>query len=330
MAGKIAMGLPAPKTAANGKNMAFGGVVIDSARLVLLRRPKGDYDDYVWTFPKGRPDTGESAEQTALREVREETGYTARIVAKLPGAFEGGTSVTEFFIMEPVGDPGAFDKETAAVRWATLDEAVDLIGLTTNVSGKPRDLAVLLALQTALESTERLHSDVRDVVGPTDGDNPPWLNQITVVDGIIRTFGNEFLKRVSAVEGRGADKQAMLDWLDYECNRLGWLFTGYEPGEKREDFKRGPWNTPGQIGHFVRLRIMIDGEQRKAVRDAFALHAKELLDEVNLNEGKPVEEWGWKLDALIESLAYALLGLPFNVEGYEDIDPAKDGPKPPT
>ena len=37
---------------------AFGGVVIDAKGRVLLRRPKGDFDGYVWTFPKGQPDLG--------------------------------------------------------------------------------------------------------------------------------------------------------------------------------------------------------------------------------------------------------------------------------
>jgi 8-oxo-dGTP pyrophosphatase MutT (NUDIX family) len=41
---------------------------------VLLRRPRGDFDGYVWTFPKGRPEPGETPELAALREVKEETG----------------------------------------------------------------------------------------------------------------------------------------------------------------------------------------------------------------------------------------------------------------
>jgi 8-oxo-dGTP pyrophosphatase MutT (NUDIX family) len=68
-----------------------------------LRRPKNHFDGYIWTFPKGRPDPGETAEDAALREVKEETGYSAKITGKLPGLFEGGTSVTEFFLMNSFG-----------------------------------------------------------------------------------------------------------------------------------------------------------------------------------------------------------------------------------
>ncbi|MGH9919477.1 MAG: hypothetical protein ACRD6W_11505, partial [Nitrososphaerales archaeon] len=34
----------------------YGGVVFNLAGAVLLREPKNHFDDYVWTFPKGRPD----------------------------------------------------------------------------------------------------------------------------------------------------------------------------------------------------------------------------------------------------------------------------------
>jgi len=136
---------------ANVLAKAYGGVVLDKGR-VLLRRPKGDFDGYVWTFPKGRPDAGETPEQAALREVKEETGYSAKVIRKLPGSFRGGTSVSEYFLMSPVGSPSPFDsKETSAIRWATIDQAATLIGMTTNEIGQGRDLSVLKAARRALK-----------------------------------------------------------------------------------------------------------------------------------------------------------------------------------
>jgi 8-oxo-dGTP diphosphatase len=123
---------------------AYGGVLVDEQGRVLLREPAGHYDDYVWTFPKGRPDPGETPEQAALREVKEETGYTAEIVAKLPGSYPGGVTRTEYFLMRPLGEPGPYDlAETANVQWATLEKARELIGLTTNPMGRKRDQGVL-------------------------------------------------------------------------------------------------------------------------------------------------------------------------------------------
>jgi 8-oxo-dGTP pyrophosphatase MutT (NUDIX family) len=107
----------------------------------------------VWTFPKGRADRNESPEAAALREVKEETGYSARITAKLPGTFEGGTTVTEYFLMAPTGSLVPFEKEeTLEVCWATPIEAARLIAMTTNPIGKARDLAVLEAVRQTLET----------------------------------------------------------------------------------------------------------------------------------------------------------------------------------
>jgi ADP-ribose pyrophosphatase YjhB (NUDIX family) len=64
---------------------AAGGAVFDAAGRVLLVKPRGHYAGYVWTFPKGRLDQGESHEAAAMREVREEAGVTARIVESESG-----------------------------------------------------------------------------------------------------------------------------------------------------------------------------------------------------------------------------------------------------
>jgi 8-oxo-dGTP pyrophosphatase MutT (NUDIX family) len=131
--------------AARDKAMAYGGVVVDSDGRVLLREPRGHFDGYVWTFPKGRPDGDEEAEQTAAREVLEETGTRAEIEARIDGTYEGGTTHNAYFLMQPVEETGILDGETASVRWAAPDEARNLIATTTNARGRERDLAVLEA-----------------------------------------------------------------------------------------------------------------------------------------------------------------------------------------
>ena len=63
--------------------LAAGGVVVDKEtrepRVLLVHRPV--FDD--WSFPKGKVDIGETVEQAALREVREEAGLDCRIIREL-------------------------------------------------------------------------------------------------------------------------------------------------------------------------------------------------------------------------------------------------------
>ena len=125
------------------KEKAYGGVVINQQGKILLREPKGHYDGYFWTFPKGRQNTGETPEETAFREVLEETGIKAEIKGRLPGVYEGGTTENIYFLMSFIEDTGKFDSETQSVRWVTPEEAKVLISETTNPIGIKRDLRVL-------------------------------------------------------------------------------------------------------------------------------------------------------------------------------------------
>ncbi len=74
---------------------AYGGVIINARGQVLLREPAGHYKGDFWTFPKGKPEFLESPERAALREVLEETGYRAEILAKIPGSFDGSRTRNE-------------------------------------------------------------------------------------------------------------------------------------------------------------------------------------------------------------------------------------------
>ena len=128
------------------QRLSYGGVLLNTKGQVLLRKPRGEYDDYVWTFAKGCLEMGATPEETALGEVREETGYDARIIMKIPGSYEGGTGVTEYFLMSPREDPVDFDKsETEALAWVDPEKARSLINETRNPIGRERDLAVLEA-----------------------------------------------------------------------------------------------------------------------------------------------------------------------------------------
>ena len=109
---------------------AYGGVVIDLAGQVLLREPaKRSRRPAGWTFAKGKPAPGETPEETALREVLEETGLTIDVgpmVEVLDRISRDGDGRVEHhfvlvdFVCRPSGGVlrGASDAEDAA--WVAL------------------------------------------------------------------------------------------------------------------------------------------------------------------------------------------------------------------
>ena len=119
-----------------------GGVVVSFQRerpsLVVGMRRRAR-DAVTWTLPKGTPDPGETVEQTALREVAEETGLEVNIVEPLPSIeydfVQNGTrihKVVHYFLMEPIGgDLARHDHEFERVRWVPFDEAGELLSFPT-------------------------------------------------------------------------------------------------------------------------------------------------------------------------------------------------------
>ena len=102
--------------------------------MVAAIRPAGRPHG-LWALPKGQIDAGESGEQTALREISEETGASGRSLGKLGDVrytftWEGERvfKVVSFFLVRyETGKLGeiraAFRHEVEEVRWLPLDDA---------------------------------------------------------------------------------------------------------------------------------------------------------------------------------------------------------------
>ena len=104
-----------------------GGLIIQNS-MVLLVQSTGEAS--VWTFPKGHIEPGEKRQQTALREVQEETGLACRIVRELaPTTYwlrESQALVLKkvwWFLMEPVELVEQHDTEIARIAWVPIDAA---------------------------------------------------------------------------------------------------------------------------------------------------------------------------------------------------------------
>ena len=120
-----------------------------SAGAVLVRRLQGRWvlaairpagkKPGTWALPKGRIDDGERGEETALREVAEETGAHGRSLGKLGDVrywfnWEGERvfKVVSFFLIRyeagRLGDiPAEHRHEVAEVKWLPLDDAPTLL-----------------------------------------------------------------------------------------------------------------------------------------------------------------------------------------------------------
>ena len=117
---------------------AAGGIVLRHAptgdwQVLLVHRPH--YGD--WSLPKGKADAGERDEETALREVEEETGL--RCTLGVPAGrtryrdSKGRDKVVHYWLMQPESAEatadGAFvpNDEVDAIRWCTITEATTLL-----------------------------------------------------------------------------------------------------------------------------------------------------------------------------------------------------------
>ena len=98
--------------------------------LILHRSQRGTW---VWCLPKGTVEAGETLEETALREVREETGISGKIVEKLGQIqYEFYSKqdkqrifkTVHFFLLAYLsGNEQDHDDEADDARWFSIDAA---------------------------------------------------------------------------------------------------------------------------------------------------------------------------------------------------------------
>ncbi len=103
--------------------------------IVLVHR----YVPPLWALPKGTPDAGETLEETALRETREETGLEVEIddaIQSISYFFVRSSTrfhkTVHFYLMRPIGGRlEDHDHEFDEVRWVQIEEAPELMSYAT-------------------------------------------------------------------------------------------------------------------------------------------------------------------------------------------------------
>lgn len=97
-----------------------GGIIVWRDRVVLRRTLEGE-----WVFPKGWIDPGETPEQAATREVREETGVRAEVVeflATVPYEMSGETRPVAYYLMRVIDSPEWADHAGLDAGCFSVDE----------------------------------------------------------------------------------------------------------------------------------------------------------------------------------------------------------------
>lgn len=124
--------------------VSAGGVVCRERDTMVEVVICGREQPVVWGLPKGTPNQGETLEQTAVREVSEETGLKVAIAEKIGaitywfvGAPEGIRyhKTVHHFLMVPLdGDVTLHDEEYDSVLWVEADEACRTLSYKNEVN----------------------------------------------------------------------------------------------------------------------------------------------------------------------------------------------------
>lgn len=123
------------------RDVSAGGVITrmegEPLEVVLVGRARPER----WNIPKGTPIAGETLEQTAMREVREETGLSVRILERLGDITYWFTTrglrhhkTVHFFLLEATGgDFAEHDWENDFVAWIPEREALKRMSFASEI-----------------------------------------------------------------------------------------------------------------------------------------------------------------------------------------------------
>ena len=117
------------------RRFSAGGIVFNSEGKILLVRNASLKDPNVnyWGFPKGHLDPGETSEQAATREIKEETGIDAQILKKIGDSRYVYTQdgekifkIVTIFVMKQIqGEINIQQEEIGEAGWFTPEEALE-------------------------------------------------------------------------------------------------------------------------------------------------------------------------------------------------------------
>ncbi|WP_370147448.1 (deoxy)nucleoside triphosphate pyrophosphohydrolase [Streptacidiphilus sp. EB129] len=108
---------------AEAPRVVVGGAVLDRGRVLAARRSAPAELAGRWEFPGGKAEPGETVPQALVRELREELGVEARVLARIPGAWpvRAGLELQIWTAELLSGVPEPLE-DHSELRWLTLVE----------------------------------------------------------------------------------------------------------------------------------------------------------------------------------------------------------------
>ena len=110
------------------KEKSCGCIIIDNNKVLLIQQNQG-----FWGFPKGHVEDNETEEETALREVKEETNLDVKILGNKKYKIEyvtdkGNPKEVIFFLASPLNkDIKKQDAEIKNIKWLRFEDALKTI-----------------------------------------------------------------------------------------------------------------------------------------------------------------------------------------------------------
>jgi hypothetical protein len=135
-------------------------------------------------------------------------------------------------------------------------------------------------------------------------DDTIYLNHLETIGSILRDFAGELAGRKLAVNRGEMTTERATELTRSDTLMLGEAFLG-----KSDIFVVTDWNTPEQLGEFLRKALNIADGPEVAPAAMFAKFASEMLDIIETAYSTLDEQWQPQADGLIEYYGNLLIGL---------------------
>ena len=135
--------------------ISAGGIVYQKDSTAIYIAVCGRKDPKTFNLPKGTPEIGETTEETALREVTEETGLEVKTIRYIDSInywvtnhpdYQGQKFCKEvyYYLMEPTGgDFSKHDSEFDTVEWVDSSKIPDILTYENEVAIVQKGLSLV-------------------------------------------------------------------------------------------------------------------------------------------------------------------------------------------